>query len=51
MVCRLASIAVKSAEAGSAVTLECPLLFTLALVALFMVAVAALRSFLFIVVS
>jgi hypothetical protein len=49
MVCRLARIAVKSADAGAAATLECPLFFPLVLGALSMVAVAALRSFLFMV--
>jgi hypothetical protein len=42
---------VKSAAAGSAVILECPLLFSFLLGALSMVAVAALRSVLFMVVS
>ena len=41
----------KSADAGSAVTFECPLFFSLALGALSMVAVAAFRSFLFMVIS
>ena len=39
----------KSADAGAAPTLECPLFFPLVLGALSMVAVAALRSFLFMV--
>jgi hypothetical protein len=51
MVCKLASIAVKSADPVSALILECPLLFSLAVAAVSTVAVAVFRSFLFIGIS